>query len=149
MIGSDRPSAALARHTGFLVNWVAARSRSRFATALEQEGLHPREFGVLSVIAGDPGVTQHALGERAGVDPSTMVTTLDVLEQRGLAERRPHGTDRRKRAVHLTDEGRRVLARGGRVAARVGDEVFGALTPAERKELDRLLRKVSGAEDVT
>lgn len=146
MIGSDRPPAALARHTGFLMNWIAARSRSRFAAALEQEGLHPRDFGVLSVIARQPGVTQHALGESAGIDPSTMVATLDLLEERGLAERRPHKTDRRKRAVHLTDEGRRALARAGRLAARVGDEVFGALAPAEREELDRLLRKVSGAE---
>lgn len=146
MIGSDRPPAALARHTGFLLNWVAARSRRRFATALEQEGLHPRDFSVLSVIARDPGVTQQTLGESAGVDPSTMVAILDVLEERGFAERRPHETDRRKRAVHLTEEGRRTLARAGRLAARVNDEVFGALSPAERGELDRLLRKLSGAD---
>ena len=112
MIGSERPPEALAQYTGFLMNWVARRSRERFAKALEAElGLHPREFGVLAVVQREPGITQQAIGDAAGVDPSTMVATLDGLEERGLAERRPHSSDRRKRAVYLTDDGR-----GGRRA---------------------------------
>jgi DNA-binding MarR family transcriptional regulator len=145
MIFGDRPPAALADYTGFLMNWVGTRSRRHFTHALEEScGLHPRDFGVLSVVASNPGITQQALGESAGVDPSTMVATLDMLEERGLAERRPHPEDRRKRAVHLTAEGKQVLRQGRRVAAAAAREVFEPLTPEERKQLHALLLKLSG-----
>ena len=148
MIGSDRPPEALAQYTGFLVNWVARRSRERFAKALEAElGLHPREFGVLAVVQREPGITQQAIGEAAGVDPSTMVATLDGLEERGLAERRPHPSDRRKRAVYLTDDGQEAAARARRIGTDVGKEVFGALNADERKQLNALLRKVAGLDE--
>ena len=145
MLGSERPPAALAQHSGYLMNWLAQRSRSRFQAALEQAtGLHPREFGALSVIASEEGVTQQAAGEAAGIDPSTMVATLDGLEARGLAERRPHPGDRRKRAVHLTAKGRRALEAGQEVARQAGRETLGALDEGEREELNRLLRKLAG-----
>jgi DNA-binding MarR family transcriptional regulator len=148
MIWSDRPPAALADHTGFLMNWVALRSRRHFGAALEERfGLHPKEYGALSVIAAEPGVTQQAICVASGVDPSTLVATLDVLEQRGLAERRPHDTDRRKRAIHLTHEGRRVWREAEKLARRTGGEVFSALSTTEREELNRLLRKLTGLED--
>ena len=120
MIGSERPPEALAQYTGFLMNWVAQRSRGHFAKALEAElGLHPREFGVLAVVQREPGITQQAIGEAAGVDPSTMVATLDGLEERGLAERHPHSSDRRKRAVYLTEEGQKATVKGQRIGRKV------------------------------
>ena len=147
MIGSERPPEALAQYTGFLMNWVARRSRERFASALEAEvGLHPREFGVLAVVERDPGITQQAIGEAAGVDPSTMVATLDSLERRGLAERRPHASDRRKRAVFLTEEGEKAARRAQRIGKQVGKETLGALSKDERRQLNALLRKLAGLD---
>jgi DNA-binding MarR family transcriptional regulator len=145
MIGAERPPEALAEYPGFLMNWVAQRSRAKFARALEENtGLHPREFGVLAVVSREPGITQQAVGEAAGVDPSTMVATLDSLEERGLAERRTHETDRRKRAVYLTERGEEAADEARRLGAEVGREVFGALTADERKQLNVLLRKLAG-----
>jgi len=145
MLGEERPPEALSGYTGFLMNWVATRSRLLFANRLQERcGLHPREFGVLNVIASNPGVTQQAIGDDAGVDPSTMVGTLDSLEQRGLAERRPHPGDRRKRSVYLTDEGKRALREGQKVARSVGKEVYGELSEQEHEQLMTILRKLSG-----
>lgn len=146
MLGSDRPPEALAENTGFLMNWCALRSRRRFAQALAAHGLHPREFGVLTVLAAHPDIPQQAVGEAAGVDPSTMVATLDALSERGLAERRPHPTDRRKRAVRLTSEGEALLRETQAMAVDVADDVFSALSDTERRELHRLLRKLAGLE---
>jgi MarR family transcriptional regulator, lower aerobic nicotinate degradation pathway regulator len=148
MIGSERPPEALAQYTGFLMNWVAQRSRTRFAKALEAElGLHPREFGVLAVVQREPGITQQAIGDAAGVDPSTMVATLDGLEERGLAERRPHPQDRRKRAVYLTEQGEETTRQGQRIGKEVGKELLAALSPDERKQLNALLRKMAGLDE--
>jgi MarR family transcriptional regulator, lower aerobic nicotinate degradation pathway regulator len=148
MLGEERPPAALSEYTGFLMNWVANRSRLQFARALEEKcGIHPREFGVLNMIAGNPGITQHAIGQGAGVDPSTMVATIDHLEELGLAERRPHPGDRRKRSIHLTPDGKRVLREGRKAAAAVGKAMFEPLTAEERANLHELLRKLSGLSD--
>jgi DNA-binding MarR family transcriptional regulator len=144
MIDGDRPPGPLMQYSGFLLNWVAARSRMRFAEALAEVGLHPREFAVLNIIAARPGLTQHALATASEVDASTLVSTLDALEQRRLAERRILPEDRRKRAIHLTPAGETALASGRAIAQRLGDELFGALSAAERRQFDTLLRKLAG-----
>jgi DNA-binding MarR family transcriptional regulator len=144
MIEGDRPPPALANYSGFLLNWVAARSRSRFAAGLAAEGLHLREFATLNIVAARPGLTQHDLAAAAEIDTSTLVATLDALERRGLAERRLLPEDRRKHAIHLTPEGEAALRRGRALAARLGDELFGALNAGERRHFEALLRKLAG-----
>jgi len=146
MIGGEKPPEELGRYTGFLLNWIGSRSRARFLEALADVGLHPREFAVLNIIASRPGITQHAIGSKADVDPSTMVALLDGLEHRGLAERRPNPEDRRKRAVHLTPDGEKTLARGREIAAVVGRTTFERLDAGERKQLNALLRKTAGLD---
>jgi len=144
MVDGERPPPQLAQYSGFLLNWVAARSRARFATALAETGLHLREFAALNIVAAKPGLTQHDLAAAAEIDTSTLVATLDGLEQRGLAERRIHPDDRRKRAIHLTPDGHAALRRGRALARRLGDELFGALDDDERAQFETLLRKLAG-----
>jgi DNA-binding MarR family transcriptional regulator len=139
-----QPPRPLAQYTGFLLNWVATQSRTRFAAALDELGLHLREFAVLNIIAARPGLTQHDLAGASAIDASTLVATLDGLERRGLAERRLLPEDRRKRAIHLTPEGEQLLARGRALAAEYDRAVFGALSAEERRRFDALLRKLAG-----
>jgi DNA-binding MarR family transcriptional regulator len=144
MVEGERPPPQLAQYSGFLLNWVAARSRMRFAAALAGVGLHLREFAALNIVAAKPGLTQHDLAAAAEIDASTLVATLDALEQRGLAERRVMPEDRRKRAIHLTPEGEAALKRGRMLAKRLGDELFGPLSATERRQFEALLRKLAG-----
>ena len=76
-----------------------------------------------------------------------MVAVLDELEARGLAERRPDPADRRKRSIHLTDEGRSKLMQMRAVAREVGEQSFAALNDEERATLHHLLRKLAGFSD--
>ena len=131
-------------YTGFLLNWVGARSRERFAQAMDALGLRPQQFAAMVVIDANPGMAHQDLVEASEIDPSTMVAMLDALEQSGLAERRTHPTDRRKRALHLTAKGKRKLADARGAAKSVGAETFATLDPAEFAELHRLLRKLAG-----
>ncbi|MBS1869483.1 MAG: MarR family transcriptional regulator [Actinobacteria bacterium] len=144
MVDGERPPQQLAQYSGFLLNWVAARSRLRFATALAEIDLHPREFAALNIVAAKPGLTQHELAAAAEIDASTLVATLDALEQHGLAERRVMPQDRRKRAIHLTPAGEAALRRGRALAKRLGDELFGTLSADERRQFELLLRKLAG-----
>jgi DNA-binding MarR family transcriptional regulator len=146
VLHADRPPEELSRYTGFLLGYLGEKSRANFLALLEPHGFHPREFGLMTVIASRPGLTQHELATTARVDPSSMVALLDALEEKGLAERRVDPDDRRRRAVHLTDKGReqmRVLQREARKAA----ETFMApLDDDERATLNRLLRKLAGLD---
>jgi DNA-binding MarR family transcriptional regulator len=146
MLHSDQPPAELGQFTGFLMNYLGTRSGRRFAAALEPFGLHPRHFGVMTVLDARPGTTQQELADHSQVDRSSMVAVLDELERRGLAERRADPADRRKRSIHLTDEGRAQLQRMRSVARTVGEESFGALNDEERATLHHLLRKLAGFE---
>ncbi len=144
MLFADRPPEPLADYPGYLMNWVANRSRRSFVEALAPLGLRPQQYGLLAIAASHPGVAQQRLAELAQIDPSSMVALLDELEAAGLAERRPYDEDRRKRAIHLTAHGERTLAQAREVAKQVGGDLLAPLTVAERAEFTRLLHKLTG-----
>ena len=105
--------------------------------------LPPGRVGILLLIEANPGVTQTRLAQAVGLDRSTLVGVLDVLEARGLVERR-RGEDRRTNGLLLTRAGRalvaglkrRIRAHERRVAAR--------LTTEEKDQLLALLEKLAG-----
>jgi DNA-binding MarR family transcriptional regulator len=143
----DRPPPEpLASAPGFLLSWNGQRTAHTFAEALKPLGLRPQHFGVLTLIDTRPGSTQQDLVEQSMIDPSSMVTVIDELEERGLAQRRPHPDDRRKHAVHLTEEGRTTLERARASAIDTARELLAPLNEAEREALRRLLRKLAGVE---
>ena len=130
---------------GYLLARLGESSRRRFHDALAPEGLHPRHFGVMTVVAAHPGMTQQQLHERTAIDASSMVAVLDELEAKGLAERRPYPGDRRARTVFLTPLGERTLGRVQALAGELQGELFKALSPDERDTLVILLRKLAGS----
>jgi DNA-binding MarR family transcriptional regulator len=144
VLHAERPPEELSEYTGFLLNWLGTRSRRAFVSALEPLGFHPREFGVMHVVAARPGITQEELAAQSNVDRTSIVSLLDDLEARGVAERRVHPGDRRKRCIFLTEQGERSLADLREVATRVGEETFAPLTRREREQLTALLGKLAG-----
>ena len=100
-------------------------------------------WGALNVLDAEGAITQHALGKCTGIDPSSMVSTIDELESAGLVERRPHPTDRRAHALHITDRGRETLAEGRKLAKSAQEELLAPLDAAERKQLHELLLRIA------
>jgi DNA-binding MarR family transcriptional regulator len=138
------PPEPLASAPGFLLSWNGQRTAALFLEALKSVGLHPRHFGVMQLISAHPGMTQRELVKGSLIDPSSMVAVIDELEEMGLAERRPHPSDRRKHAVHLTQKGKRTLDRARKVAGRLAEDLFAPLNAKELETLRRLLRKLAG-----
>jgi DNA-binding MarR family transcriptional regulator len=137
--------AELTMFPGYLLARLGESSRRRFHEALEPEGLHPRDFGVMTMVAAQPGMSQQQLHEQTAIDPSSMVSVIDELEARGLAERRPDPLDRRARAIFLTEPGRETLARVRGLAGGLQREFFQVLTAEELRTLHALLRKLAGS----
>jgi DNA-binding MarR family transcriptional regulator len=137
--------AELGAFPGYLLARLGDASRRRFLRALQPEGLHPRHFGVMTIVATQPGLSQQQLQERTGIDPSSMVAVIDELEARGFAERRAHPGDRRVRAIYLTEAGEAALKRAREVAGELQRELLAPLEPAERRTLVQLLQKLASA----
>jgi len=132
----------VAEFAGQLFFRVWRASHTRTAEVLKTIGLTTATFGVLNVLGARDGSIQQQLSADMGIDPSAMVTLIDELEGRGLAERRRRPGDRRAWEVSITPEGRRTLQRAKQLAAQVEAELLGGLTAAERAQLLALLRRV-------
>ena len=119
--------------------WRASHGKT--AAALESIGLTPALFAVLNYLRAHEGTIQQQIGAAMEIDPSTMVSLVDQLEEAGLAERRPRPQDRRAREVLITPRGLRTLKRARKLAEEVEGDVLQGLSPAERRQLVTLLRK--------
>jgi DNA-binding MarR family transcriptional regulator len=113
-----------------------------FARAVPE--LTPGQFGVLTLIEQNAGLSQSELGEALGVDRSTVVATLDRLQGRGLLARAPSPSDRRAHALELTVAGRDLLADAARRIAKHEARIAGALSAQERRQLMALLARLAG-----
>lgn len=137
--------AALVRNTGYLISRTGMYAQRQFAERMESIGLTPRMWGALNVIDAEGPVTQQQLGREIGMDPSTMVSTIDELEVKGLVQRRPHPTDRRAHALHITDAGRNTLTRGRGLAREAQNELLAPLSAEDRRVLHDLLLRIAEA----
>lgn len=127
-----------------LLNQSSYALAARLNAALAEVGVTVRMYCVLDK-AAEGEYTQGQIAEAAWLDKTTMVVTVDELERRGLAERRPSPTDRRARVIAVTDAGRRALDRGHAVVQGVYDEVLAGVPKAQRKTFAAVLAQlVSG-----
>jgi DNA-binding MarR family transcriptional regulator len=133
---------------GFTISTLGYEVARRFRETLHPLGLEPRDFALLRAVAAHEGRSQQAVGETLQIAPSRMVAFIDQLESRGLLERRQNADDRRTRALHLTDEGRDLLARAFVLAVATEREICAELTSDERSRLLELLARVAVRLDV-
>lgn len=132
-------------YLGYLLRRAQARVFADFADALREE-VSPGEFGLLMLVQANPGITQVRLAAALGLDKSTLSPALARLTRRGLLRRHPL-PDRRHQALRLAPGAVRIVEDlRGRVEAHEA-RIGAALTPEERAELMRLLRRIiDGAE---
>jgi DNA-binding MarR family transcriptional regulator len=135
--------SALIRHTGFLISRMGLVAQKQFAERIGSLGLTPRMWGALNVLDAEGAISQQALGQSIGMDPSSMVSAIDELESKGLVERRRHPTDRRAHALHITAKGRQTLGRGRELARAAQDELLAPLNAKEREQLHELLLRLA------
>jgi DNA-binding MarR family transcriptional regulator len=77
--------------------------------ALRPHGLSPPQYGVLTVLAREPGASGADLARAVHTTPQAMNGVLATLEREAQIERRPHPPHGRILQATLTSEGRRRL----------------------------------------
>lgn len=113
------PPSSRARF-GIRFSLLSRRWRRRLDAHLAQAGLTDATWvPLVHLDETGGGISQKDLALRVGVDGSSLVRVLDILERQGLIERRRCQADGRARLVGLTPEGhhrvadiRRMLSEG-------------------------------------
>jgi MarR family transcriptional regulator for hemolysin len=127
---------------------VARRWRTRMNERLRAESLSTPRWSVLYWLSQSPnGLSQTELADRAGVEPATLVRTIDGLEQQGLAERRPCAHDRRVKLVHLTDKANPMVERVVAVSDALREDFMVGLKAEEVQASLGMLRRLRGNLD--
>lgn len=147
-------------HLGELLHAVFRRLRRRWAEQLAPFGLTPHQFRALDALAGRTGAHRHAhdraeachqggepcslrvkdLADALRIAPRSATEVVDLLEQKGLAERVPDPSDRRATLVALTPRGTALRGKVREDRRRESEVYFARLDPEDRAELERLLR---------
>lgn len=109
---------------------------------LREYGLTLSQREVLLALYEEGPLDQTALRERSGLEQSSLSRLVDGLVRRGLVELCP-GADRRVRIASITDRGRDLLQATPGASELGGEIMVDGLSPGERQELIRLLRRCS------
>ena len=125
--------------TTYLLSLSGKAARQRMADRLAARGLRLWHMAVLASLDDFGPHAQRDLCLRLGLDPSDLAKAVDQFAGLGHVERTPDPDDRRRVRVAITAAGRRLLKDLQRDARRIDDEVFAALSAAERKTLHSLL----------
>lgn len=140
---------ASAVHAAHEVRVGLSRLRRRLRETDDRRELTPSQTSLLSRLNRDGPATASALAAAERVRPQSVATTIAVLEERALVQRRPDPTDGRRQVVSLTAEAHALLA--STAAAReewLTRALQERLTEAERRtviEAMALLERVSSS----
>ncbi|MFI6857963.1 MarR family winged helix-turn-helix transcriptional regulator [Streptomyces sp. NPDC050416] len=125
---------------GYLLKHAALKLTALTDAALEPFGIDSKDFGALRVLAHREPASQLQVAQTLGIDRTTMVALLDVLERKGIVTRRPDPADRRRNVVELTDQGLQAYD-AAQVAHGEAESAFLAgISPSAADQLRRTLR---------
>jgi DNA-binding MarR family transcriptional regulator len=135
------PPVRLWRQTSWLLNQVTARSKRIVGSHFGRPGgrMH---YAILAGLDQFGPLSQAELCRRLGIDRGDAVSAFNTLERDGLARRVPDPSDSRRNTVHITPAGREMLFELDVLVDAAQDELLQGLTPAERVQLNALLRKL-------
>jgi DNA-binding MarR family transcriptional regulator len=144
-LGEGREEVDLGPLPGLLGHLLRRATGRVFADFAEELGdaVSPAEFGLLTLVQANPGITQARLAAALQLDKSTVSPALARLTQRGLLQRQALA-DRRQQALRLAPGAEARLAEMRAKVERHEERIAAMLSPADRAELLRLLRLVIG-----
>jgi DNA-binding MarR family transcriptional regulator len=137
---SDGLPDALASRLGYLLKHAQQRLVQAAGPVMAEFGIDGRELAVLTVLDAQTPLSQHEAAGQLGVDRTTMVALIDVLEAKGLVERHRSPVDRRKNIVALTPAGQDCLRGAGKARDEVEREFLAPLGDALTGQFIRALQ---------
>ncbi len=133
----------LYQRPGFLLRRTHQISAAVFESACAEVGLTPAQYGVLTVLAAEPGLDQTRLARALAFDKVTVMRVLKGLEERRLVLRERSSVSRRQMTVSLTPQGQEVLQAAREPAERAYQRLLSPLSQSQRSQLIELLQTLT------
>ncbi|MEU1328998.1 MarR family transcriptional regulator [Streptomyces sp. NPDC005865] len=138
----------LATHPGHLARRLQQAHHLLWNAMVSEEITSP-QYAVLNALVAEPGLDQRTVGERVGLDRSTIAEVVARLIRRDLLDKVRDARDGRRFLLRLTDEGLRTHRRLTVRTARMNQVLLAPLSAAERSVfLDLIQRVADAAEDL-
>ena len=139
-------AADLTTHPGHLARRLQQAHYLLWNAMVSEETTSP-QFAVLNTLVAEPGLDQRTVGERVGLDRSTIAEVISRLSRRGLLDKVRDPQDGRRSLLHLTDEGARTHRKLTVRTARMNQVFLAPLTADERTVFFDLIRRVADAAE--
>jgi DNA-binding MarR family transcriptional regulator len=127
--------------TGFVLGRVAILVQQFYGPALAPLCITGQHLAILLTIESCGPQVQSHISIQLGIDKTTMVDLLNLLEQQGCVKRYPHPQDRRAHLVHLTPKGTETIRQAKEIDQQTAQQFFSVLSQSEQQYLlDVLIR---------
>ncbi|MER7986899.1 MarR family winged helix-turn-helix transcriptional regulator [Streptomyces noursei] len=140
------PALDLSTHPGHLARRLQQAHTLLWTTIVSEDVTSP-QFAVLNALVGEDGLDQRTVGERVGLDRSTIAEVVRRLVARELVEKTRDTEDARRSVLRLTAEGSRLHHKLAGRTARMNRIFLAPLDPEERGTFLELLHRVSAAAE--
>lgn len=131
------------RRLGYLLKHAFLELETLNDRALAPLDLTARELSVLMAVAGLRSASQQEVAHALGVDRTTMVTFVDLLEGKGLVQRRPDPSDRRRNVIEVTAQGERTLEQARKASDEAERALLAPLGKADQQRLREALAAIA------
>lgn len=131
----------LGEQVGFILRKANQRHLAIFAARISD--LTPPQFAALAKLHEVGATSQNQLGQLVAMDAATIKGVIDRLKARDLVALEPHGSDRRRLVVSLSEKGRETIEALLPDALEVSEETLAPLTQRETATFLRLLAKLA------
>ena len=134
---ADQSAFRMREHTslwarpGFLVRRLHQIHVSMFMEVLEEYGMTPVQYGLMSILVDMPGLDQFSVAEELGIDRANVHDVLKRLESRKLVARVVDPHNRRRKLC---------------LASREGAELVALIYPRMQEAQERLLAPLDESE---
>ncbi|MGW1818294.1 MarR family winged helix-turn-helix transcriptional regulator [Streptomyces sp. NPDC002125] len=136
----------LSTHPGHLARRLQQAHHLLWNAMVSQETTSP-QFAVLNALTAEPGLDQRTVGERVGLDRSTIAEVVSRLLRRGLLDKVRDPQDGRRSLLRLTEEGADTHRKLALRTVRMNQVFLGPLSADERRTLFDLMHRVSDAAE--
>ncbi|MFT4077096.1 MAG: MarR family transcriptional regulator [Asticcacaulis sp.] len=141
--------AHLTSHLGFWLRFVSNHVSQAFARKLEDRDVTVAEWVLLRELYDVDSIAPSRLAERMGMTRGAITKLADRLIAKGLVSREANPDDARAQTLAITLAGQGLIPQLSALADQNDAAFFGHLTPAERDQIERLLRDIIARRGLT
>jgi MarR family transcriptional regulator, lower aerobic nicotinate degradation pathway regulator len=137
------PSFDFSNAPGHLIRRAHQTSMAVFAQEMAVFDVTALQFAIMQTLLDVPGCDQVTVAQQVALDAATSGAVIGRLEARGWLRRDSDASDKRRKLLWLTDEGRKAAHQMKKPVQNVQNKLLAPLSADEQRQLVVLLKKIT------